>query len=297
MRSYATLIPTSCLVALTLTTACHHSDTPTSEPQEDFVAQYRDSVLRHSDILRLLPPDISSADSIALAEAIAQNWIDGLLIEDLAASQIDDLSRIDQLTARYRRSLIADSYRRKMREKGVQPVDMDSVHAYYLRHATALRLERPIVKGLYIKVPATSRHIDDIRSWMKNPSSEAYDALETTGLSEAVQYEYFADRWMDFDFLAGEIPFRFDSADRFVSDNTDFETEWNGMIYILHIGDRRTSGQLMPEEYAIPLIEERMKSYNLAVYEEGLLKALRKTAIEKNILREGKSLSPDSRTS
>lgn len=291
MRKHAKLIPAICLAAILMAQACGHSDSSASdEPQEDFVAQYRDSVLRLSDIQRLLPPDISSADSMALSKAIADNWINGLLIEDLAASQIDDMDRIEQLTARYRRSLIADSYRSKMREKGIQPVDMDSVRAYYSRHAASLRLERPIVKGLYIKVPSTSRRLDEIRMWMKNPSPEAYDNLETIGLAEAVQYEYFADRWIEFDYLAGEIPFRFDDADGFVAENSDFETEWNGMVYILHIGDSRTSGQPMPEEYAAPLIEDRMKSTNLALYEEGLLKALRKMAIEKDILREGKIL-------
>lgn len=292
MRKYAILIPTLCIAAIPMTQACGHSDTSDAdEPQEYLVAQYKDSVLLLPDIQRLLPPDISSADSIALSKAIADTWIDGHLIEDLAASQIDDLDRIEQLTARYRRSLIADSYRRKMREKGVQPVDMDSVRAYYRRHSSSMRLERPIVKGLYIKVPSTSRRLDDIRSWMKSTSPEAYDALETTGLSEAVQYEYFADRWLEFDYLADEIPFRFDNADSFVADNTDFETEWNGMVYILHIGDRRTSGEPMPEEYAAPLIEDRMKSTNLALYEEGLLKALRKIAKEKGILKEGNFLA------
>lgn len=286
MRKYATLIPASCFATLILVQACGHSDSVSNEPQDDFVAQYRDSVLRLSDILKQLPPDISSADSTSLIKAIADNWIDGLLIEDLAAGQIDDLDQINQLTARYRRSLIADSYRRKMREKGVQPVDMDSVHVYYRRNASSLKLERPIVKGLYIKVPATSRHLSEIRSWMQNPSPESYDALETTGLAEAVQYEYFADKWIEFDYLAGEIPFRFGNADNFVTDNTDFETEWNGMVYILHIGDHRTSGQQMPEEYAAPLIEDRMKSSNLALYEAGLVKVLRKMAIEKDLLKE-----------
>lgn len=290
MRYYVAIIHSSCLAAILMAQACGRSDSPAGEPHEDFVAQYKDSVLRLADIQRLLPPDISQADSLALTKAIADNWIDGLLIEDLAASQIDDLDRIEELTARYRRSLIADSYRRKMREKGVQQVDMDSVRSYYRKHASTLRLERPIVKGLYIKVPATSRHLDEIRQWMKNPSPETYDALETTGLAEAVQYEYFADKWIEFDYLAGEIPYRIENADRFVADNTDFETEWNGMVYILHIGDRRASGQLMPEEYAAPLIEEQMKASNLARYEEGLLKALRKTAREKKILIEGNDL-------
>ncbi len=43
----------------------------------------------------------------------------------------------------------------------------------------------------------------------------------------------------------------------------------------------------MPEEYAAPLIEDRMKALHLADYESGLIKALRASAIEKEILKEG----------
>ena len=100
----------------------HKADSAPSDTE--FVAQYRDSVLRLSDIVSRLPAGISAADSTALIRKMADQWIEGFLIEDLAAGQIDDLDRIDALTADYRRSLIADSYRRKMRRTGVQPVDM-----------------------------------------------------------------------------------------------------------------------------------------------------------------------------
>lgn len=253
----------------------------------DFVVQYRDSVLRMPDIVKLIPAGISKEDSTRLIASITNDWIDGFLIEDLAASQIDDLQRIDELTARYRRSLIADSYRRKMRSKGVQPVDMEGVKAYYKEHSGQMKLERPIVKGLYIKVPVTSKYLEDIRTWMKNAGPDTYDALENTGRKEATAFRYFADQWVDFDIIAGEIPYKFGSSDKFVEETTDFETELNGTVYILHLTEHRNSGETMPEEYAAPIIEDRMKSLHLADYEAGLIKALRKTAIEKNILKEG----------
>lgn len=253
----------------------------------DIVAQYRDSVLLLSDIVRQLPPDISATDSLTLIKKIADQWIEGFLIEDLAASQIDDMDRINTLTADYRRSLIADSYRRKMRRNGVQPVDMDGVRAYYKEHFSELRLERPIVKGLYIRVPASSKYIDDIRKWMKNADADSYDALENTGRREATAFRYFADQWVDFDAIAAEIPHKFGEGDSFVENTVDFETELNGMVYILHLTDFRMSGAPMPEEYAAPIIEDRMKALHLAEYEAGLLKALRSSAIEKEILKEG----------
>ncbi|MDE5998220.1 MAG: hypothetical protein K2G77_08440 [Muribaculaceae bacterium] len=284
MRRIA-LIYLSCIG---LVAACGRGSGSTEATDNDIVAQYRDSVLLLPDILRQLPPGISASDSSALIRKIADQWIDGFLIEDLAASQIDDMERINNLTADYRRSLIADSYRRKMRRNGVQPVDINGVKAYYKQHTQELRLERPIVKGLYIRVAASSKHIDDIRQWMKNADPDSYDALENTGRREATAFRYFVDRWIDFDVLSGEIPYKIGDSDHFVESTIDFETEHNGMIHILHLTDFKKSGTIMPEEYAAPIIEDRMKALHLADYESGLIKALRKSAIENNILKEGK---------
>ncbi len=275
------------LGSFALTIGCGKSKSDTATADSEFVAQYRDSVLLLSDIMRRLPAGISAADSAALIRRIADQWIEGFLIEDLAASQIDDMDRIDALTADYRRSLIADSYRRKMRRTGVQPVDMNGVKAYYKAHASELRLERPIVKGLFIRIPASSRHIDDIRLWMHQADPDSYDALENTGRREATAFRYFADHWTDFDVIAGEIPSRLGDGDRFVESTKDFETELNGMVYILHLTDYRKSGTVMPEDYAAPIIEDRMKALHLADYEAGLIRALRSSAVEKNILKEG----------
>lgn len=275
------------LCSIGIVVGCGHRHSKTEVTDSDIVAQYRDSVLLLSDILRRLPSGISSEDSASLIKKITDQWIEGFLIEDLAASQIDDMDRINSLTANYRRSLIADSYRRKMRRNGIQPVDMNGVKAYYKEHARELRLESPIVKGLYIRVPASSKHIDDIRQWMKNADPDSYDALENTGRREATAFRYFADQWIDFDVIAGEIPYKLGDGDRFVENTVDFETELNGTVYILHLTDFRKSGETMPEEYAAPIIEDRMKALHLAEYESGLIKALRSSAIEKDILKEG----------
>lgn len=269
---------------------CSHAGGEGISGNDGFVARYRDSVLLVSDIERQLPPGISAPDSAAMIRRIADQWIEGFLIEDLAAAQIDDIDRIEALTQAYRRSLIADSYRRKMRRSGVQPVDMEKVKEYYRSHASDLRLERPIVKGTFIRVPVASRHLEEIRQWMRQADPDAYDNLENTGRREATAFRYFADQWTDFDIVAGEIPARLGDADFFVESTSDFETELNGTVYIIHLSEFRKSGDIMPVDYAAPLIEDRIKALHLAEYEEGLIKALRKSAIQKNILKEGNYL-------
>lgn len=267
---------------------CSHSgETSSTDIDDDIVAQYRDTVLRMADVRRSLPPGITPADSTDLTQSIIDQWIDGFLIEDLAASQIDDMDRINQLTENYRRSLIAESYRRKMRATGVQPVDEKRVREYYRAHRQQLKLERPVIKGLFIKVPSTSRYLSDIRRWMKEAGANAFDELENIGEKETATFRYFAERWVDLDVITGEIPYRFGDADKFVESTVDFETEHNGMTYILHVDDYRHSGEQMPEDYATPIIEDRIKNNYLADYEKGLIKALRQTAQEKKILTIG----------
>lgn len=283
MRKTALILLTS----IGLAVGCGRGGKAGAVTDSEIVAQYRDSVLLLNDIVRQLPAGISADDSAKLIRKIADQWIEGFLIEDLAASQIDEMDRIEALTDAYRRSLIADAYRRKMRLNGVQPVDMDGVKAYYKAHAAELRLERPIVKGIFIRIPASSSHLDEIRQWMRQADPESYDALENTGRREATAFRYFADQWVDFDAVAGEIPSRLGDADRFVEQTVDFETELNGTVYILHLTDFRKSGAMMPEEYAAPIIEDRMKALHLADYEAGLIKALRASAVEKEILKEG----------
>lgn len=275
-------------VLLAVCAGCRSEKSDSEVTEAEIAAQYRDSVLLLSDVERLLPPAITPEDSLRLAQSIIDEWIDGLLIEDLAASQIDDYERVERLTRHYRRSLIAESYRRKTREQGVQPVDVEAARDYYRAHMSQMKLERPIVKGLFIKLPTGSRRLEDIRLWMRNPSPETYDELENIQTKENAVFRYFDDKWLDFDVLSGEIPYRFGNADQWLAENVDFEMEHNGNTYILHIADYRGSGSVMPEDYASPLIEDRMKTSNLEDYERALVRALRSKAIEKKILKVGK---------
>lgn len=271
-----------------LGSGCGRGNDAPAPAKAEVAAQYRDSVLLVSDVVSQLPPGISAEDSVRLSEAIVDQWIDGHLIEETAATQIDDYDRIERLTAQYRRSLIVESYRRKSREQGIKPVDNEAVADYYRQHKAEMKLERPIVKGLFIRMSSESPRLSDARKWMGAPGPEAYDGLENIPMKENASFRYFMDRWVDFDALSGEIPYRFGDADRFVESNGYFETEHNGIVYLLHISDYRKSGDVMPEDYAAPLIEDRIRSINLKDYEAALIKALRKNAIEKEILKVGK---------
>lgn len=247
---------------------------------EDALVRVGDSVLTRIDVVRRIPQGLAPADSAELFETLVRDWVDDMLLSDIAAENIDDMDRIERLVDQYRNRLIIESYRRKMREAKATDVSADSLREYYTRHAERLVLERPVVKGLFLKVPSGARRLADIRRWMATATPTAIDNLEKYGLNEAVKYSFFEDRWMDFRTIADQIPYRFFDAGAFVESTRNFETSYGGMTYLLHISEHLPAGSRMPYEVAVPLIRETLEASAGAASERRLMKELYDRALK-----------------
>lgn len=244
-----------------------------SSVQEDALVKIGDSVITRSQILRELPPGLAPEDSADLFRSILLDRVDALLLTDVAAENSDELERIERMTDQYRRRLIIESYRRRIRASAQSDPGNDTLKAYYQRHADRFLLERPLLKGIFIKIPSGSRHLPDLRRWMQIRTSDAIDNIEKYGLEDAVKYSFFEDRWVDFGIVEQQIPYRFYDADDFLKKTRFFETSYGGMTYLLSVGDCIHSGERMPFEAAVPLIRD-------------ILEARQGVALERRVIRE-----------
>lgn len=233
-----------------------------------------DSSLTMSDVLPRIPSGLAPEDSAALFSAIVDAWVERLLLEDFGKENIEDMDRINRLTAEYRSRLIAESYRRSIRNKRSSKVIPDSVESYYQSHKSDLTLERPLVKGVFLKLPSDVSNLKQIRQWVFGGRPQDIDNLENNGLAEAYQYSFFQDRWIDWQTVADQIPSRFDNPDGFVAANKNFETTHGGTTYLLHISSFMKSGQPMPMEFARPFVEEILDNQSAASYEQQLIERL-----------------------
>lgn len=275
------------LAACLMLTSCGGSHKDESD-SSDVIVTVGDSALTRLDVERLLPGGLAEPDSSRMADAIVSAWVSRLLLEDFGRENIDDIDRIERLTAEYRLRLIAEAYRRKLREEGASDVDAHRIHQYYQEHRDSLILDAPIVKGIFLKVHADAPNISMLRQLVFDGSPDAVDNLEKSGLAEAMQYSFFGDQWVDWQDIAGRIPYRFTDPDAFVASNVNFETSRGGSVYMLHIFDFRRSGNLMPEEYAAPLIAGIISRQSAADYERNLL-----VSIARKALKEGRmTLTP-----
>ena len=264
------------LLPMLLATACgSDSDADAIGNDDDpVVVEIGDTCLRLQQVLSHIPVGMQPADSAALFERIVSAWSQRILLRDFAMENIDDLDRIDRMVEDYRTRLIVASYKRSMRENATIRISEDSVKRHYRNNPEVYRLERPLVKGIFIRLPANSTSLDNVRRWIASGTSEGIDRLERDGLRDALQYSFFEDQWIDFQTLADRIPYRFYDQNAFVESQKDFETTYHGSTYLLHISSFIPAGSPMPYEYAAPIIRESLETAAAADYEKRLVKSV-----------------------
>lgn len=257
-------------VLVSLTAGCGHEKKQDGSGQ-DILVTVGDSSLLLDNVLISIPVGLSAEDSAEMFHAIVDSWIERQALAEVAEENAIDIDRINRLVDDYRSRLIIDDYLHKMvGSRGSEPQEKE-IRQYYEANKDKFILNAPLVKGIYIKTPDDDDRLPDLKRWIQTATESAVDNIEKNGLRHAVQYEYFADRWLEWNVVAEQIPYRFYDADAFLRSTRNFVTSYDGSTYLLHIFEYLPSGAEMPYEYAASKIAEILKDRNSAQYRKKLL--------------------------
>lgn len=278
----------SAIVVMTLSimAACS-SGRPEAVSEEDILVSVGDSDLYLHDVERMIPFGLTPEDSTEMFRRIVESWVETRVLEDVAKENVIDLSRIDKRTQIYRNRLIVEEYLRKMGANAPSEVSPSAAEEYYAQYGDSMILDRPLVKGIFLRTSERDPEIENIRRWVASGLPEDIDLLEKRGLREATGYEYFSDRWVEWDDVARQIPLRVESPDSFLRENPDFETTHGGSVYILHVTDYVPSGKVMPKEFAMKRISEILSDRRKGEYLKNLKRSIYNKAIKEGKLRKG----------
>lgn len=250
------------------------------EIPENTLLRFEDKYLTLDDIEEMIPDGISSADSLALFNALVESWVKDEVLTDFAASRLYDLNSIERKVKDYRNSLIVQEYLSKMRESRSPKIDELKVKEYYDRHRNELKIEVPLVKGIFMKINSDAKGKEEIRKLLSSDNIENVDLLEQNWLDKALEYNYFRDKWVDWETVAGLIPHRFGNPDAFLEENKYFETEYGDCSYFLQITEYLPSGNEQPFEFAKTWIADILSQGELAEYERILVTSLVKKSLK-----------------
>ena len=205
-----------------------------------------------------LPLNISKDDSVLFAEHYIRNWIEDALLFDKAEGNIPDNDKISKLVENYRRALIMHTYQEELvNQKLANDISEEEINAYYEKNKELFRLDNPLVKGLFIKVPLSSPDLGNVRVWYRKNNQDVIEKLEKYSLRNAVSYDYFYDRWTSVPDVAAKIPLKvLDTDANYLDKNRNVEVKDTAFCYFLHIEDFLDKDKQKPLDFARDEIKE-----------------------------------------
>ena len=207
--------------------------------------------LYEEDLQAVLPAGLSSDDSLLFADDYVRNWVEEVLLYDKAEENIPDNAEVERLVANYRKSLILHIYQQALvHQKLSAEVTEADVEAYYRDNLNLFKVDRPLIKGLFIKVPLKAPRLADVRRWYRSERQDAVEHLEKYGLRNAVKYEYFYDKWLPAADVMARLPEGGAGIEAALRQKRPVELTDTAFHYFLNVTDYRAVGEEEPYEVA-----------------------------------------------
>lgn len=256
----------------------HKGKTPLVEVDGNFL--YRE------DLQAAIPARLSKDDSLLFAEHYIRNWVEDVLLFEKAQSNIPDNGEIEKLVENYRKALIMHTYQQALiHQRLSNEISEDELTGYYEKNKELFKLERPLMQGLFIKVPLTAPELNNVRRWYKTTDQDAVEHLEKYSLQNAVKYEYFYDKWVPMADVLDLMPLKEPDAEEYVNKNRHIELKDTAFYYFLNVSDLRLMGEQEPYEFARPKVKDMMLNLKQVEFMKSVKDDLYQQAAKKNEIK------------
>lgn len=238
-----------------LLTACNNRQSI----EGNALVEVNGQILYESELKGVIPIGVSSADSLLFAENYIKKWVKDKLIYNVALKNLDDLHEVESLVEAYKQSLIRQRYQERLvKERLSSNVQESEKLVFFEENQERFRLNNAIIKGLFLKIPAEAPGLDEIKKWYKSSTTESLEKIEKYCIQNANIYEYFYDRWIDFDEIIDNIPVSVTNENAFLKANKFVEVSDSAFCYLLNVQEYIPAGSVAPYDYAESLIVEML---------------------------------------
>ncbi|WP_101543524.1 peptidylprolyl isomerase [Bacteroides cutis] len=271
------------LLILLLCVACkeqhdHEGRTPLVELDGNFL--YRE------DLQSVLPDGLTTDDSLLFAEHYIRNWVEDVLLYEKARSNIPNNGEIDKLVENYRKALIMHTYQQALIHQTLSgEISEQELIDYYTKNHVLFKVERPLMKGLFIKVPLTAPQLGNVRRWYKTENREAVEHLEKYSLQNAVKYEYFYDKWVPMADVLDLMPLKAADTEKYLDKNRHVELKDTAFYYFLNVSDFRRIGEQEPFEFARAQVKDMLLNMKQVEFMQQVKNDLYQRAEKKNEIK------------
>ncbi len=254
--------------------ACNRFNNSHKEP----LAKVYNNYLYREDLAGLFPSGLTSADSAKIAKNYIDKWIRNQLFLRLAEMHLpEEEKNLDKQIADFRASLLIHKYQQYLIDQKLDSIiDIKEIEDYYEAHSNNFILNRPAVRGIYIKVPIDAPNRNGLLTWFR--SGNDLIQIENYSNQYAVSNIWFTDSFIYLDNLLRTLPPGSYSANINFANTDHLTASDSEYYYFIGIQEYKPPRSQMP----ISLARQKIKNIILNKRKMQFLNDL-----EKNVLNEG----------
>ena len=238
------------------------------------------------DLQSALPAGLSKDDSLSFAENYIHNWVEDVLLYDKAKSNIPNNGEIDKLVDNYRKALIMHAYQQALTYQQLsKEISEQDLTDYYEKNLALFKVEHPLIKGLFIKVPLSAPQLSNVRRWYKTETQDAVEKLEKYSLQNAVKYKYFYDKWIPLSEVLDMMPLKVSNEEEYLSKNPHVELKDSAFCYFLNVSNYRSAGEQEPYEFARTQVKDMLLNMRQVEFIKKMKDDLYQSAKDKNKIK------------
>lgn len=250
---------------------------------DEVVAKVEGKKLYKREVLRFIPPGVSSSDSIELAHRYINAWAGEIVLNSMASRQLSkEEMDISKEVEEYRNALIKYRYEQHYIEDRIDTVvTADQVKEHYETNPSLYKLGVPILKARFLRIPVTSPLKDQMLRFLASNDDDEIAQLDSLARMSAGKYSDFGGDWVDIVTLAHEYGMDYGTliASRKKS-LIDIEDE-QGIKYVTYVMDYIPAGKIPPIEYCEDKIKDVIISQRRYLLSSTLEQELLEDAKEK----------------
>lgn len=265
------------LIFALLFNSCKNND----QKEDKVVAEVGAKKLLLSEIAAVVPNELDDKDSTVLAEDYIRKWIrQELLLQKAEENLSVDLKNVNRELEEYRNSLIIFRYKNElMAQRMDTTVSHSEISKYYSDNTENFRLNKNIVKAIFIKIPAEFADPAELKKMSSNTTQEGINEIKDYCLQYAKGFDIFTEQWVDVESVMNNIPTTIKNMEQFLRNNKHIEYQDSSFYYLVTIHDYLLRNELSPEEFVRNDIKnlilnrkkmEFLKNLENNIYQEGI---------------------------
>jgi hypothetical protein len=228
-------------------TGINFKETPKPQP----VARAHDQYLYMSDLVGLIPPDISKSDSANLIQRYVKSWINKqLVISEASEKLVMDEVEIERKVLDYRYALLIHEYQKLYINENLDPkITEEEISNYYQDNKDNFKLRYHIIKCRFVKLPAEAPKLSVFRRLFQSEDEKQVEELKSYCYQYSTTF-HLDTTWVNFDEVLENTPMvTIDNKIQFLRNNRYYETKDDVYFYFLKILNYKISEEISPLEW------------------------------------------------